>query len=169
MCLGQCFSTSPLFPFCHPQGVLNKYLETNSDLAHCGGITVVWEIRKWNQTSWFCFFFFPFLLHSRVERSTQTHMRYSGFAQSRQQVRCYHRVFLHWQYYYVNPLMSFFVHPLSFLTPLDIPWLYASPENLKRDILTAMELPVSERYPYSFGFCMVLVLVTTLPHVTACE
>lgn len=116
MCLGQSFGTSPLFPFCHPQGVLNKYLETNSDLAHCGGITVVWEIRKWNQASWFCSFFFPFLLHSRVERSTQSHMRYFGFAQRRQQERCYYRVFLHWLYC-VNPHMGFFVHPLSFLTP----------------------------------------------------
>lgn len=95
------------FPFYHPQGVLNKYLETNSDLAHCGGITVIWEIRKWNQASWFCSFLFPFLLHSRVERSTQTHMRCSGFAQ-RQQETCYYKVFLLWQYYHVNPHMGFF-------------------------------------------------------------
>lgn len=111
------------FPFYHPQGVLNKYLETNSDLAHCGGITVIWEIRKWNQASWFCSFLFPFLLHSRVERSTQTHMRCSGFAQ-RQQETCYYKVFLLWQYYHVNPHMGFFfVHPLSFLTQLDTPCL----------------------------------------------
>lgn len=144
MCLGQSFGTSPLFPFCHPQGVLNKYLETNSDLTHCGGITVVWEIRKWNQASWFCSFFFPILLHSRVERSTQNHMRYFGFAQRRQQERCYYRVFLHWLYYHVNPHMGFFVHPLSFLTRWDIPCL---------DICQSRKS--EERYPSSYGVASV--------------
>lgn len=131
------------------------------------------EIRRGNQASCFCCFFFPFLLHVREERTTQTHMRYSGFEQRRQQEKCYYKALLHWQYYHLNPHMGFFCSPSKFSDTIRYSMLRhnASPENLKKDILAAMELPVSERYPCSFGFCLVLVLVLviSLPQVAACK
>lgn len=164
MCLGQCFSMSPVFPFCHPWGILNKWLETfwscsllswfQLILVHCFFFFAL-EIRRGNQAIWFCFLFFLFLLHSSVKRTAQPHEWMIFFRSEHRRKQgemspngcclCY---------CYINPNLGLFLRSHHFLMSLDSLCLDTfQSRNFEKGYSCSYWIARAKKRPYLFSQC----------------